>query len=99
MRKLCVIGTGGEGYGRIQPDRFWAPAAKPLLPGRPGWPPLLKIRPAAAPTGEVRSSTSLHLIPMIWPEVMSLPTGPAIFHSADFSPVTVELTGQSARDR
>jgi hypothetical protein len=32
----------------------------------------------------------LHLIPMAWPEVWTLPTGPAIFHGADFSPVTVE---------
>jgi hypothetical protein len=32
----------------------------------------------------------VHLIPMTWPEVLSLPTGPAIFHAADFSPVTPE---------
>ena len=32
----------------------------------------------------------LHLIPMTWPEVMAIPTGPAIFHGDDFSPVTAE---------
>jgi len=32
----------------------------------------------------------LHLIPMTWPEVLTLPTGPAIFHGEDFSPVTAE---------
>jgi len=32
----------------------------------------------------------VHLIPMTWPEVMALPTGPAIFHGDDFSPVTSE---------
>ena len=32
----------------------------------------------------------LHLIPMTWPEVLTVPTGPAIFHSDDFSPVTAE---------
>lgn len=30
----------------------------------------------------------LHLIPMTWPEVMTIPTGPAVFHTADCSPVT-----------
>ena len=29
----------------------------------------------------------IHLIPMLWPEVMAAATGPAVFHS-DFSPVT-----------
>ena len=32
----------------------------------------------------------VHLIPMTWPEVMALPTGPAIFHGDDSSPVTAE---------
>ena len=32
----------------------------------------------------------LHLIPMTWPEVMAIPTGPAIFHGEDFSPVTAD---------
>ena len=32
----------------------------------------------------------IHLIPMTWPEVWNLPTGPAIFHGADFSLVTTE---------
>lgn len=31
-----------------------------------------------------------HLIPMTWPEVLTVPTGPAIFHGEDFSPVTAE---------
>jgi hypothetical protein len=31
----------------------------------------------------------VHLIPMTWPEVLSLPTGPAIYHD-DLSPVTAE---------
>jgi hypothetical protein len=30
----------------------------------------------------------IHLIPMIWPEVLAVPTGPAVFHTADSSPVT-----------
>jgi len=32
----------------------------------------------------------IHLIPMTWPEVLRVPTGPAIFHGDDFSPVTAE---------
>ncbi|MBM3747277.1 MAG: hypothetical protein FJW34_15930 [Acidobacteria bacterium] len=32
----------------------------------------------------------IHLIPMTWPEVLTVPTGPAIFHADDFSPVTTE---------
>jgi len=32
----------------------------------------------------------MHLIPMTWPEVLTVPTGPAIFHGDDFSPVTAE---------
>jgi len=32
----------------------------------------------------------IQLIPMTWPEVLVLPTGPAIFHGEDFSPVTAE---------
>jgi uncharacterized protein (TIGR03437 family) len=32
----------------------------------------------------------IHLIPMTWPEVLALSTGPAVFHSADFSPVTAD---------
>jgi hypothetical protein len=32
----------------------------------------------------------IHLIPMTWPEVLAVPTGPAIFHGDDFSPVTAE---------
>jgi hypothetical protein len=32
----------------------------------------------------------LHLIPMTWPEVLTVPTGRAIFHGDDFSPVTAE---------
>jgi len=32
----------------------------------------------------------IHLIPMTWPEVLTVPTGPAIFHADDFSPVTAE---------
>jgi uncharacterized protein (TIGR03437 family) len=32
----------------------------------------------------------IHLIPMTWPEVLTVPTGPAIFHSDDFTPVTAE---------
>jgi len=32
----------------------------------------------------------LHLIPLTWPEVLTVPTGPAIFHGDDFSPVTSE---------
>ncbi|MEK7408259.1 MAG: hypothetical protein AAB225_24575 [Acidobacteriota bacterium] len=32
----------------------------------------------------------VHLIPMTWPEVSTIPTGPAIFHGDDFSPVTAE---------
>lgn len=31
-----------------------------------------------------------HLIPMAWPEVWILPAGPAVFHAADFSPVTAD---------
>jgi len=31
-----------------------------------------------------------HLIPMTWPEVLTIPAGPAIFHGEDFSPVTAE---------
>lgn len=31
-----------------------------------------------------------HLIPATWPEVLTVPTGPAIFHGDDFSPVTAE---------
>jgi uncharacterized protein (TIGR03437 family) len=33
---------------------------------------------------------SIQLIPMTWPEVLIIPTGPAIFHGDDFSPVTAE---------
>lgn len=36
----------------------------------------------------------LQLIPSFWPEVASLPTGPAVYHSSDFAPVT---TGNPAR--
>ncbi|MEK7404051.1 MAG: hypothetical protein AAB225_02990 [Acidobacteriota bacterium] len=32
----------------------------------------------------------LHLIPMTWPEIVTLPTGPAIFHGDDFSRVTAD---------
>jgi len=32
----------------------------------------------------------LHVIPATWPEVLTVPTGPAIFHGEDFSPVTAE---------
>ncbi len=32
----------------------------------------------------------IHLIPNTWPEVLTLSTGPAIFHAADSSPVTSE---------
>jgi uncharacterized protein (TIGR03437 family) len=32
----------------------------------------------------------VHLIPMAWPEVLTLPSGPAVFHGSDFSPVTTE---------
>ena len=31
----------------------------------------------------------VHLIPTTWPEVMTLPTGPAVYHAQDWSPVTV----------
>jgi len=30
------------------------------------------------------------IVPAVWPEVLTVATGPAIFHGADFSPVTVE---------
>ena len=30
----------------------------------------------------------VHLIPMTWPEVLSLPTGPAVYHAQDWSLVT-----------
>jgi hypothetical protein len=32
----------------------------------------------------------IHLMPMTSPEVITTPTGPAVFHGSDFSPVTVE---------
>lgn len=32
----------------------------------------------------------IHLVPMIWPEVVMLSTGPAVFHADDFSPVTAD---------
>ena len=32
----------------------------------------------------------IHLIPMTWPEVMTLSTGPAVYHGADMSPVTAD---------
>jgi hypothetical protein len=32
----------------------------------------------------------VHVIPMAWPEVVMLPTGPAVFHASDFSPVTAD---------
>jgi len=35
-------------------------------------------------------SLVIRLIPMTRPEVLTLPTGPATFHGADFSPVTAE---------
>jgi len=35
-------------------------------------------------------SLVIHLIPMTQPEVLAVPTGPAIFHTNDFSPVTPE---------
>ena len=37
----------------------------------------------------------IHLIPMTWPEVLAIPTGPAIFHAADFSPVTSEKAARA----
>ncbi|MEK7406160.1 MAG: hypothetical protein AAB225_13730 [Acidobacteriota bacterium] len=37
----------------------------------------------------------IHLIPATWPEVLTLPTGPAIFHGEDFSPVTAEKPAQA----
>ncbi|MCC6859512.1 MAG: hypothetical protein IT158_13165, partial [Bryobacterales bacterium] len=37
----------------------------------------------------------IHLIPNTWPEVLSLPTGPAIFHGGDFSPVTADKPAQA----
>jgi len=40
--------------------------------------------------GGARSIRYLHLIPYTWPEVLTVPTGPAIFHGNDFSPVTAE---------
>ena len=40
--------------------------------------------------GGGRRAEIFHLIPMVWPEVMSLPSGPAIYHGDDFSPVTAE---------
>jgi len=30
----------------------------------------------------------VQLVPMTWPEVLTIPTGPAIYHGDDFSPVT-----------
>jgi uncharacterized protein (TIGR03437 family) len=32
----------------------------------------------------------IHLIPMAWPEILTLPTGPAIYHGDDFSAVTAD---------
>jgi hypothetical protein len=32
----------------------------------------------------------VHLIPMTWPEVLAVPTGPAIFHASDSLPVTAD---------
>jgi uncharacterized protein (TIGR03437 family) len=40
--------------------------------------------------GGGKSTEIIHLIPMAWPEVLVLPTGPAIFHAGDFSPVTAD---------
>ena len=40
--------------------------------------------------GGGKSTEIIHLIPMAWPEVLMLPTGPAIFHAGDFSPVTAD---------
>jgi len=40
--------------------------------------------------GGNKIKTWIHLIPMTWPEVLTVPTGPAIFHGDDFSPVTAE---------
>jgi len=38
----------------------------------------------------------IHLIPMTWPEVMAVPTGPAVFHGDDFSPVTAEKPARAS---
>jgi len=38
--------------------------------------------------GGGKSSYVLHVIPMSRPEILSTPTGPAVTHSSDFSPVT-----------
>lgn len=40
--------------------------------------------------GGGRTTDVLNVIPMTWPEGLTLPTGPAIFHAADSSPVTAE---------
>jgi uncharacterized protein (TIGR03437 family) len=40
--------------------------------------------------GGGKMSWFFHIIPAVWPEVLSVPTGPAIFHGDDFSPVTLE---------
>jgi len=40
--------------------------------------------------GGGKQTFMLHLIPMSWPEVVAVPTGPAVFHADDFSPVTAE---------
>jgi uncharacterized protein (TIGR03437 family) len=37
----------------------------------------------------------VHLIPMNTPEVLNLATGPAVYHGADFSPVTADRPAQA----
>jgi len=40
--------------------------------------------------GGGKQTFMLHLIPMTWPEVALISTGPAVFHASDFSPVTAD---------
>jgi uncharacterized protein (TIGR03437 family) len=38
--------------------------------------------------GGGKMSWFFQVVPAFWPEVLSVPSGPAVFHGADFSPVT-----------
>jgi len=78
----------------VEPGRSWGRAVNGptnrLSAGPLGPSPWLKTLSNRRAHGGNSRRDIIHLIPMAWPEVWTLPAGPAIFHSADFSLVTTE---------
>ena len=48
--------------------------------------------------GGSRGIFTVYLMPLLWPQIVSTPNGPAILHASDFSPVTAAKPAKSGED-